>query len=396
MQTPIPEGSTNAQYEITVQELARQTSPEDTRILLTALATLTEPSAPISGRIPEQWEGILQFIYTTPPELPNEKARLISIARRVLEHNLEAPLQPSSDEQSGSPFDTMSQPLLHGFISEYLPPQSQAALAQTSRGMREAVKIGRAQQGRGFVNEPGLAALLSYFCSQPIDAQNFRPIMNDLLNKILPNVLLSFRNSSTLSEDEKSSFLAHSPEAIANDPSLLRQVLRAAYDNSLVELVGAIERPQVPLPDLRAASSLKEKAQITREWLKANEESVTTISINQSRPGTVTCLPEEICRLTKMSWLTIENQLIHRLPASIGTLRELRRLTISDSRLSSLPPEIGTLQNLDSLDLKRNQLSTLPQEIGDLPRLRTLYVKGNPHIFIPESILSKTKLDTLQ
>jgi hypothetical protein len=267
---------TKSSYEITVQTLARQTSAEDSRILLTALDTLAESAAPLPEQTPRSWRDIVQLIHEMPPELQGEKTRLISIARHALERNLGDPQQapsaelaerPQLDEQGRTPgglFDTMSQPLFPDFLSK-LSPKSRALLAQTGRTMRDAVRAYAAFQATVFNNDPDLKDLLGRFNLGPIDAKNFDFRMNELFTNVMPPVFQSFRDSTVISDGEKEALLKLSFEAVVSDSHLLRHVLQAFYDNKLVEIIVTKQNLGIPgetLSSIQAAPKLEDKAAI--------------------------------------------------------------------------------------------------------------------------------------
>ena len=66
------------------------------------------------------------------------------------------------------------------------------------------------------------------------------------------------------------------------------------------------------------------------------------------------------------------------LPDSICELSNLTWLSVQRNQLSVLPANIKRLKNIRGLYLRYNQLKTLPDEIGELKKLRGLYVAGNP------------------
>ena len=186
------------------------------------------------------------------------------------------------------------------------PSQSQAPLPQTSRQIRAAERARRIQQVVQFRNEPGLERLLSYFCPRffgeyyPV---SFKFLNRDLLTKTVPDILEVLGSSTDISDDERNSLCKRSLRAIVDDPNLLRRVLQAAYDISLVSLVGGVEEPQAPLPDLQDVPTLEEKARSIKEWLSVYGPSVERICFSEGL--CVTCLPEEICALTNLSYLRI-------------------------------------------------------------------------------------------
>ncbi|KAG7252965.1 hypothetical protein CRUP_001563 [Coryphaenoides rupestris] len=64
---------------------------------------------------------------------------------------------------------------------------------------------------------------------------------------------------------------------------------------------------------------------------------------------------------------------VRHLGSSLWRLSHLTGLYINNNLLTALPPDIGRLQRLEYLNLSRNQLRTLPSEIGTIetPCLKT-------------------------
>ena len=239
-------------------------------------------------------------------------------------------------------------------------------------------------------HEPGLERLLTYFCPQSLGSVRigvFESLNDDLLTKVVPNILEVLGSSTNISDDEKKNLCNHSPEAIVGNPTLLRQVLQAAYDLSLVSIVArGIEEPQPSLPDLQTAPTLAEKTRITRAWLETNGPSAKEISLTRTEDLYVTCLPEEICALTNLSRLSIDDQRIRTLPHSIGKLSNLTYLSLDGNRITTVPQEIGNLSNLQQFDLSHNQLTTLPKEIGNLSNLQELFLSLNQITTLPQEV----------
>ena len=370
-----------------LRDLAEKTSPKDQRTLLAALDALGRSDTRVSVHVPTNWKKPIRRIRHIPPERHEERMRCISAIRDALTVHCEA--APSSVPES--PFDTLPGQMLSALVST-LPPQSQALLAQTSHAMRATVNAQRAQLIASFRNEPGLERLLSYFCPKTLDDDQlgaFEPMRYDLLTKVVPDVLDVLESSTNLSDDEKKLFCTHSPEVIVGDASLLRRVLQAAYNNSLVSLIAEGGRP-APW----AVHTLEEKARITREWLRGKGPSIDAFCL--TKKPCMTCLPEEICLFTRLSSLDFTNQRIHCVPHCIGNLRGLQTLNLGGNLLSILPPEIGNLSSLQTLNLGDNLLSILPSEIGNLSGLQTLDLHGNQLAFLPSEIGKLSDLQTLR
>jgi Leucine-rich repeat (LRR) protein len=84
-----------------------------------------------------------------------------------------------------------------------------------------------------------------------------------------------------------------------------------------------------------------------------------------------------------ISHLKIINQELSSLPESICNLINLQYLSLDKNQLSSIPDIIGNLTNLQFLSLSGNQLSSIPDIIGNLTNLQnSISVETNCHQFL--------------
>jgi Leucine-rich repeat (LRR) protein len=127
-------------------------------------------------------------------------------------------------------------------------------------------------------------------------------------------------------------------------------------------------------------------------------------------------VPNEICRLTNLITLTLEN-LRDNAPRDIANLKNLRNLYLSgpittipdlsplgrrlivlqlkDTNLEYIPPWIGNMSNLRHLDLSLNNFQFLIPELFTLGKLKYLSLKDTCIEYIPSSISKLTSLTTL-
>lgn len=84
--------------------------------------------------------------------------------------------------------------------------------------------------------------------------------------------------------------------------------------------------------------------------------------------------------------LILNGNVIRELPDSICSLVHLRYLSIRDNMFKELPKEIGNLFSLECLDLNHNLLYSLPEEIEELKNLRELRIGNNRFRDLPDSI----------
>lgn len=86
--------------------------------------------------------------------------------------------------------------------------------------------------------------------------------------------------------------------------------------------------------------------------------------------ASITELPIEICKLSKLKNLTISFLSLTKLPKEIGNLKDLNELNLWVNNLTELPKEIGLLTNLIELDISENPIKILPDEITNLINLK--------------------------
>uniref|UniRef100_G3VRT6 Leucine rich repeat containing 57 n=1 Tax=Sarcophilus harrisii TaxID=9305 RepID=G3VRT6_SARHA len=130
-------------------------------------------------------------------------------------------------------------------------------------------------------------------------------------------------------------------------------------------------------------------------------------------------LPEELCKLTKLETLHLNNNHLTQLPAAFGQLSALKSLSLSGNRLRAIPSQLCSLRHLDVVDLSKNQIQSIPDTIGELqaielnlnqnqisqispqisrcPRLKVLRMEENclELSMLPRSILSNSQIALL-
>lgn len=72
-------------------------------------------------------------------------------------------------------------------------------------------------------------------------------------------------------------------------------------------------------------------------------------------------LPEEIGKLSKLTFLSLHNNNLQTLPSSIGILRSLQYLDLHSNNLKTLPDTIWKLRSLTVLNVSSNILSSFPK-----------------------------------
>ncbi|AMM52924.1 protein kinase [Rufibacter sp. DG15C] len=77
-------------------------------------------------------------------------------------------------------------------------------------------------------------------------------------------------------------------------------------------------------------------------------------------------------------WLILTDNKITHLPASIGNCTQMQKLMLAGNRLQALPQELANCKNLELLRISANQLQQLPDWLFNLPKLAWLAFAGNP------------------
>jgi len=77
-------------------------------------------------------------------------------------------------------------------------------------------------------------------------------------------------------------------------------------------------------------------------------------------------IPDEFHSLYKLEKLTLNNNMIQKLPANLGNLKKLKTLRLHNNQLQYIPNDIGELPALKEISIAHNPL---PQEVLDLPTI---------------------------
>jgi Leucine-rich repeat (LRR) protein len=122
------------------------------------------------------------------------------------------------------------------------------------------------------------------------------------------------------------------------------------------------------------------------------EEDIYYLNIANQRfvPVTVFCLKSlrDLCvRSTSFFELEVDNDSVRRLSSEIQRLApSLVTLNIYDTTITHLPEQIGKLTRLYQLQLSNTGLVALPDSIGNLSSLSHLYLSGNKLTSLPTTI----------
>lgn len=105
--------------------------------------------------------------------------------------------------------------------------------------------------------------------------------------------------------------------------------------------------------------------------------------------------PTGFAQLTELRKLGLSVNRFAVFPQEILSLIRLKELRLTGNQLEELPSGIDALQELEDLRLKSNKLKGLPPEIGKLPRLAKLNLRRNQITSIPKEIGRLQHLDTI-
>jgi hypothetical protein len=80
----------------------------------------------------------------------------------------------------------------------------------------------------------------------------------------------------------------------------------------------------------------------------------------------------------KLRWLTLTDNSIERLPQELGARPDLQKLMLAGNRLQKLPPSLADASSLELVRISANRFDALPPFLINLPRLAWLSWAGNP------------------
>jgi len=82
-----------------------------------------------------------------------------------------------------------------------------------------------------------------------------------------------------------------------------------------------------------------------------------------SERNNITCIPEQIKNLKKLTRLNLANNDLTEINESLGQLINLKNLNLSNNKIKYLPPQVANLPKLENLNLEGNPFDLLPPEI---------------------------------
>lgn len=105
--------------------------------------------------------------------------------------------------------------------------------------------------------------------------------------------------------------------------------------------------------------------------------------------------PAGIGNLENLEVLSLNDQMLDKLPDEIGNLKKLKTLNLRNNKLETLPPTLAQCSSLETLDLKANLLTSLP-DLNALSNLQDLNLSFNPDLNIDKYAEMFSKLSSLK
>jgi len=103
-------------------------------------------------------------------------------------------------------------------------------------------------------------------------------------------------------------------------------------------------------------------------------------------------IPSEVLKLTEITELWLDNNLLSTIPSAFGELRHLNTLSLANNQLEVLPPEVCNLVNMKTLIVRGNKLTSLPNLLLQMRRLMYLDCAHNQISDFPEVLTDMPQL----
>lgn len=173
-------------------------------------------------------------------------------------------------------------------------------------------------------------------------------------------------------------------------PNLKELFLSELYEDSLRK------RPIAGVPDFSASTQLKvlHLGGVLGESLPKGIEQLTELETLHLAGNHLTQLPD-LGRMTKLRFLTVNNNQLKELPKEIAKAKKLRILNAANNQLSELPPGLFNAEELEFVFLANNQIKKIPGDFSKLKKLKELNVVGNQLTELPKNIGSGGSLQNL-
>ncbi|GEP11973.1 leucine-rich repeat-containing protein kinase family protein [Methylobacterium gnaphalii] len=111
--------------------------------------------------------------------------------------------------------------------------------------------------------------------------------------------------------------------------------------------------------------------------------------------GSLTSLPAEIGRLTKLRVLFLSGNRFERMPPALGNCPSLSQIGMRNAGLREVPSE-ALPATLRWLTLTDNAIEILPDALGERPHLQKLLLAGNRLRTLPEGLAAAKRLELIR
>lgn len=248
-----------------------------------------------------------------------------------------------------------------------------------------------------FKNHPHISKLIKAFNDSKAKLSNRRRnIGND------SKEFEQFISKSNLLNDANDMMVVNAELDVVNTEIIKAKVNKARHETpGRLCIANSITRFPAVVVDSVATKEYWDGLQV----LSLNENLLNRIPSNISKLGMLrelslnnnqlTTLPNSIGDLPMLKLLQVCNNQLSTVPDSMSKLPMLESLHLSNNQLTTLPELISSLSMLKFLSVDANQLATLPNSIGDLPILESLSVNNNQLTTLPDSIVKLRMLKSL-
>jgi Leucine-rich repeat (LRR) protein len=177
-----------------------------------------------------------------------------------------------------------------------------------------------------------------------------------------------------------SGWLLSLPSSISNFSNLTALIIERSLMSELPESIGSLSL----LRKLCLGYAREASANLPTSFSKLTALEQLDVSTDMQSFGRV----ENINKLTNLTFLRIQEDLIVPYPEFLWTFTSLQILTLSRSSVPSLPDALGNLKELEFLFLQSHyNLEELPETIGNLTCLTSFNMRYCPKLLkLPESI----------
>jgi Leucine-rich repeat (LRR) protein len=131
------------------------------------------------------------------------------------------------------------------------------------------------------------------------------------------------------------------------------------------------------------------------KWFSFIKQDNFPIITRLSLTAHLLIVPRNICRLSTLIVLNLNNNNIATIPPSIKLLFSLERLYLCNNNITTIPGDLHQLRNLTSLQLSDNKIINFPHNLDKFPYIQALSLSGNLLSDVHPSLFRSTSLSEL-